>query len=323
MKRWTRPPVLIGVGLLIVAIAVLLAIAGDDGPGRPADQTPTRVLVDGADPDTRRDDVLPLDERTQDVLDTVASEDPDVGPHKDLNAGATPEPIPGPLATQSFPGCRTQFVRNQSTRSATPRLIVWHYTVSRDVPGWADNNALTAMANNPANGVSWHFSIGRADGNCAYNVPLLGNAWTQGRANSFSVGIEVIALGNEGEYVTGAGRKRLLAVTREAGRRLGIPMQRGAVSNCVPTRPGIIRHIDLGACGGGHHDITPMTGYEGLLAELAVPPVPAKVTERCRKVARYRRTHDQANRWQRARVARMRAAGYWCDDRGRAHRRKG
>lgn len=305
---------LVATVLVAVAVIVLVAVVGDDGKSGGGAPKTAVVRVDGVDGDSRPDDTIRVPEAAVQRVEAVGKGDLS----DDLSSGDSPTQENVPLATQEFPGCRTQFVRNQSTRTATPRLIVWHYTVSADRPGFVDNDALTAMANNPANGVSWHFSIGRSDGNCAYNVPLTQKAWTQGNANSFSVGIEVIALGSEGEYVTGAGRARLLQVTREIGRRLNIPMQRGAVSNCVPTRSGIIRHIDLGACGGGHHDTTPMLGYEGLLSELA-GPAKAAITAQdrvdCRKVKRYAAAANPSGAWTRAvrkRQARVHAHGLFC-----------
>lgn len=288
----TRRVFIAALVLVFTAVLVYMTVRGPgpskEGPGAPEAEV---IKVDGVDADTKRDDEVILPPAAQDLRDRLQEStrgdlETDGGLRDD---SGPPDTFQAPLATQEFPGCRTQFVRNMSNRTATPRLIVWHYTVSPDTPGWADNDALTAMSNNPANGVSWHFSIGRKDGNCAYNVPLTMKAWTQGNANSYSVGIEVIARGNEGAYVEGAGRSRLIKVTREIGRRLSIPMRKGAVSGCTPTRSGIVRHIDLGQCGGGHVDTTPMTGVDGLIRALRAAPKPtAEIKRDCEELKRFR-----------------------------------
>lgn len=281
----------------VVAAGLTITIGIDtDGPGPGQPHTIT-IHVDGADPGTSPDKAVTAPAAAVDAAAGTNEFDQDLsqGDTPDIPRAVDGEPLP--LAAQEFAGCRTQFVRNQSARTTSPRIIVWHYTVSADRPGWTDNDALTAMANNPANGVSWHFSIGRSDGNCAFNVPLSMKAWHASAFNSLAVGIEVIATGSEGgDYTVGAGRARLVEVTREIGQRLNIPMQRGLVhcagSTAIVDRPGIVRHVDLGACGGGHHDTDPFPDpIAQLLPELQAAEQPA-ITHRdrrsCRKIHAYR-----------------------------------
>lgn len=303
----TSPRGLAGVLLALLATSSLtLVVAQDNGDGdrrtititvgKPA--APPATAVDGPDKDTKRDDALPLDQQAQTELEHGATATDRPGDtHREL-AGPLREPsdrqpagvLDGPLAAQEFPGCRTRFVRNYSSRNGTAvRVIVWHQTVSRDRPGWSDQDGLTALANNPQSGVSWHLLIGRADGNCTFSVPLNMKAWTQANANPFSIGIEVQAYGDEPTYLEPAGEHRLLAVTRELGRRYGIPMRRGLVQNCQVTRSGIVEHSELGRCGGGHADVTPWA-TDQLIARLAAPTSVDKIT--CRKL-NWWRTHGR------------------------------
>lgn len=319
MKRYL--PAILAVLAAAGIAGVTIALVDSDGDGK-KDRVEIRVIsVDGPDRDVRADREVQVLEPAIDgaVERDVAHAGEGVSEGDQPEAPTALDGDPLPLAAQDFPGCRTQFVRNQSSRGGVvPRVIVWHYTVSRERPGWGDNDVLTGMANNPGNGVSWHFSIGRSDGLCAFNVPLSMKAWTQGNANPFSVGIEVIAYGDEGQYVTGAGRARLIQVTRELGKRLGIPMQRGQVSNCQVVRPGIVRHVDLGACGGGHHDTNPFPDpIAQLLPELGRRPVSARDRRSCRKVNRYRHRPARAREKgaearQKARLEFVRAHGLRC-----------
>jgi hypothetical protein len=166
-------------------------------------------------------------------------------------------PVAG--ATAGFAGCRTSFVNNQSSRNGVrPIWQVDHYTVSHNVPGWADINAVVALFNRSSSQASSHFVID-AEGHCAYIVPIERKSWTEAGGNSLSVGYEIIAYGNEKQYLPPAGARKLAAVQREVSRRTGIPMRRGQSAGCRPGRSGIVQHKDFGICGGGHVDITPFS----------------------------------------------------------------
>lgn len=239
-------------------------------PGGPAGVTttlapaPDVVAVDGPDADRKRDDALPLAPAAVDELqDAVTATDAAGDTHSELadplrESGDGPVVLnEGPLAAQELEGCRTRFVINSSSRNGTtPRVIVWHQTVSADRAGGADQDGLTAMANRRSSGVSWHLLVGGIDGRCTYTVPLNLKAWTQANANPFSVGIEVQAIGSEPRYVSGPGKAKLLSVTRAIAKRYGIPLQRGRVENCRVVKAGIVEHHDLGVCGGGHVDVS-------------------------------------------------------------------
>jgi hypothetical protein len=293
------------IGLLVAVIAggVLLAVEDGEGPEGPAAVT----HVDGPDADTKRDDPLPLTEAQVDEAEAIEAPGPygteiDQPLREPEDPSRTPPGVlEGPLAAQEFPGCRTRFVRNFSSRNGRrPEVIVWHQTVSYDREGYADQAPLIALANRPSSFVSWHFLIGRLDGLCSFNVPLHMKAWTQGNANPVAFGIEVQAYGNERRYVESRGAAKLIAVTRLLGRRFNIPMRKGLVrfdANCNPTvvRRGIVEHSDLGRCGGGHGDVVgkPPSGWitSNLIRQAAQgsAAAPKNVRVWCRKLDWWRR----------------------------------
>lgn len=308
----------------ILAVAgVTYAVVDTDGDGTPDRVTitvdrftapaPAAIAVDTADADRQRDNILELSPRAQTAYKAIAGDEYDGELAEPLREPDDPSRTPagvleGPLAAQEFPGCRTRFVSNYSSRNGVrPRIIVWHQTVSRE-RGTSSQDALTAMASRRSSGVSWHLLVGRTNGLCTYTVPLTMKAWTQGNANPFSVGIEVEAYGDEPTYVAGLGERKLLSVTREIGRRFDIPMQKGLVENCRVVRRGIVEHSDLGACGGGHADVTPWSTAP-LLEQLKAwgTPRTATQTRRCNAL-RYHRRKVKAGEgyWTTSRVRRVR-----------------
>lgn len=225
----------------------------------------------------------------------LRNEAPAAAPQSQLDAAqraaqqiaATQPPLPTAGATAGFIGCRTEFVRNQSSRHGVrPQLIVLHYTVSPNVPGWADVQSVVGLFNRTSAQASSHFVID-GEGHCAYIVPIEAKAWTEAAGNPFSIGIEVIDNGNESTYMQPAGLARLRSVTHQIAQRTGIPLRLGAVKGCVPTRAGIVQHKDFGLCGGGHFDITPFA-IGSVVAQLAAhQAVPKKV--------RWARRHAQVH----------------------------
>jgi hypothetical protein len=172
---------------------------------------------------------------------------------------ATLPALPTAGATQGVPGCRTQFVVNQSSRVGVRPTQFWlHYTVSHNVVGWADVNAVVRLFNTPSFQASSNFIID-AEGNCAYIVPIENKSWAQAGANRFAISFEIIAYGNESTYLPKPGMDKLRSVLRVLSVRTGIPLVRGAVSNCTPVKSGIVHHYDGGVCAGGHHDINPFS----------------------------------------------------------------
>lgn len=282
LPSWARALLIALVALVAGGGTVALVVEPDDGS--PASTVTVKapplvapaVAVDGPDADTKRDDALPLSPAAVDELEKAATATRAPGDtHRELaeplreDADGPVVTSEGPMAAQELDGCRTRFVSNSSSRrGARPRVIVWHQTVSRD-RGQASQDGLTAMANRPSSGVSWHLLIGGRSGLCTFTVPLNLKAWTQGNANPFSVGIEVEAYGDEPSYVTAKGRAQLLRQTRAIAKRYGIPLQRAVVRNCQVIRPGIAIHRDLGLCGGGHVDVASIGWQRNRGTELA------------------------------------------------------
>jgi hypothetical protein len=203
----------------------------------------------------------------------------------------TQAPLPTAGATAGFQGCRTSFVRNQNSRGGVRPQQMWdHYTVSHNVRGWSDVNAIVALFNRLPTKASSNFVID-SEGNCAYIVPIEANAWTQAGANRFAISFEIIAFGNEKSYLAPAGLKKLAMVQKEVSRRTGIPMQRGRVNNCTPSRRGIVQHKDGGICAGGHVDIAPFNADQVIRDTIALAKGVKLVT------AVDRRTCSKINYW--------------------------
>lgn len=193
-------------------------------------------------------------------------------------------PIVTPDAAPTQRGCVTRLVQNYSSRRGVrPRLFVLHYTVSPNRPGWDDVNAVVSLFDRISFQASSNYVID-GEGHCAYIVRESDKAWTQAAANPVSISVEVINSGSEPVYAASAGLAKIALVAHDAMKRWGIPIQMGAVSGCTVTRAGLVDHGTLGACGGGHHDISPYKVAPVLAAiraldapaKLAIPPVSAE-----------------------------------------------
>jgi hypothetical protein len=302
-----------------VIVAVLLLTGNDSGPT--GSGGPTAVKVDGPDADDTHDDTIQLSQQAQDILQQL-ERDPaaaDFGPGLRGNDPTRANVLKGPLAAEEWPGCKTAFVRAFSQRTDTIKALALHYTVSGNVPGWADVDGLTAFSDNLQNQASWHFNVDQ-EGHCAYTVPIRAKAWTIGNLNSQTINIEVVARGTENAYLSSAAFNRILAIAKRIRAIWHVPIRLGAVDgNCHVTKTGIITHWMGGACSGGHIDIRPFSieGTVSQLAKAARSAPPPAVVSTCAKVARYRRTHTHPNRWQRRRLDRVHAAGWGCGHEGR------
>lgn len=204
----------------------------------------------------------------------------------------TQDGLPTAGATAGVPGCRTVFVRNQSSRNGVrPQWIVLHYTVSGNRPGWSDVNAIVAFFNTSSAQASSHFVID-GEGNCAYIVPIESKAWANAAGNSLSVQIEVVNSGRETQYLAPAGQAKLLQVERTISARTGIPLRAGSVS---PFRSGVVQHRDGGLAWGGHVDIAPFSivQQQALASAPAKLPITSRERSACRSVAAYRQRERQ------------------------------
>lgn len=202
-------------------------------------------------------------------------------------------PIVTPDAAPSQRGCTSRFVRNYSSRRGVrPRLLVTHYTVSPNRPGWDDVWGIVNLFNTPAFAASSNYVVD-GEGHCAYIVRESDKAWTQATANPVSISIEVINTGKEKILAPPAGLKKIGEVWSDAARRWAIPLQAGKISGCRVVRSGIIDHYSIGACGGGHFDVSPY-GVAAIIAAAknARRPITAVDRTRCRKL-NFWRSHGQ------------------------------
>lgn len=163
-----------------------------------------------------------------------------------------------PDAAPEQRGCVTELVQDYSSRNGVaPHAFVLHYTVSPNVPGWADVNAIVGLFN------TWSFQASSnyvldAEGHCAYIVRETDKAWTQAAANPVAISVEVIDTGYEKTFLPPAGMAKLAMIISDACARWHIPVRLGAFQNGVLTQAGILDHDMLGLAGGGHHDIAPL-----------------------------------------------------------------
>lgn len=257
--------------LLLVGVAVLTGVFDGEDEKAPAIVT---IPVDGLDAGRKDDRTIKVPatviQQVAPVIEDQLREPPAATPAPDLRAlvraadriRRTQTPLPTAGATAGFKGCRTSFVRNQSSRHGVrPQLQVLHYTVSPNRPGWSDVNAIVALFDRSSSQASSHFIVD-GEGHCAYTVPIEAKAWTQAGGNPFSVSYEIIATGKEQRYLAAPGLAKLRSIAREVARRTGVPVRSGAVNGCAPSRKGFVQHRDFGICGGGHVDVSPFNAAQ-------------------------------------------------------------
>lgn len=151
---------------------------------------------------------------------------------------------------------------NYSQRTQPIRLIVLHSTEGKNYPkSSADLKGLGAWFSNPAAQVSCHVATDD-DGTSARYVADHLKAWHCGGYNSASLGIEQVGYAADSRETWLSRRNQLRETARWIAywnRKYGVPIRKGAVSNGSVTKSGVLRHSDLGATGGGHHD--PGSGF--------------------------------------------------------------
>lgn len=316
-----KPDVLkILIGLLVaVAVAVVLVMVlspGSDNP-KPASAVLT-VPVDGLDPGKAPDRTVKVPAAVVRQIAPVVEDQlrvpPAATPNVELEAAQkaaeqirrTQRPIPTAGATAGFQGCRTSFVRNQSSRRGVrPQWQVLHLTVSPNRPGWSDVDAIVALFNRSSSQASSNFVID-SEGHCAYIVPIEAKSWTQAAANPFSVSYEIVNTGGESVYLGKTGMAKLRSVVHEVARRTGIPLRRGSTRNCAPGQSGLVQHKDFGICGGGHVDILRFNAnaiIAGLVGSGRKPLTVAQ-SKACGALQFHRKRAHEIGSWSPARVAR-------------------
>jgi hypothetical protein len=175
-----------------------------------------------------------------------------------------------PDAAPQQRGCTTRLVLNYSSRRGVPpRIFVLHYTVSPNRDGWSDVYSVAGLFDRPAFQASSNYIIDN-EGHCLYIVRESDKAWTQAAANPFSVSVETINSGHEATYAGVDGLKKIALVAHDVAHRWHFPIQEGLVQGCQVVRPGIVDHHSLGACGGGHFDITPFSTQQVVAAARAL-----------------------------------------------------
>lgn len=146
----------------------------------------------------------------------------------------------------------------QSERAGVPLdLIVLHDTEGANIPGSiADLSGLGDFFGNLSTQASAHVATD-SDGNSARYVSDRRKAWHCMAYNSASLGIEQLGFASQSRATWLKNWRQLRETARWIAywsHRYGIPIRRGAVSNGTVTRAGVLRHMDLGAVGGGHSD---------------------------------------------------------------------
>lgn len=139
-----------------------------------------------------------------------------------------------------------------SRGGAHPTLITVHAAVMHPVPGIKDLVQLGEMFRPLSFQASSHVATD-GEANSARFVRDEDKAWHCAGYNRMSLGIEQIIMADG----TGLTRDLYRETARWCARwskMYGIPIQKGLVENGRVIRPGIVRHSDLGALGGGHSD---------------------------------------------------------------------
>lgn len=283
-------PLLLTVLLAVATGSTIAIVVADDDPSTP-DRTialpgPDRVVApfDGPDQDRVADDgIIDAPEESVEAASARVEEGADRREPADLPAAvdqaiernkAELDPLPLAGAFESVPGCKTRLLAgdHSSRNGVRPVWLTWHYAVIPNRPGFGDLDLLFSIFANPARDASSHFGLD-AEGNCYYMVPIESKAWTAVNANSFSIGVEIIAMGNEPVLCPGPCMVQARRIAEFVKQRTGIPIRRGSVSTanrCVPGTAGQITHNDHGSCGGGHIDIKPFS-IDAFTRELAAP----------------------------------------------------
>lgn len=311
------------VGAFIAALIGLLAAFGLGVPGTATTGTSVTTVRGPAGPTT----VVAPEQAVADARETGTHQDardesPATATGAELAAAKRQQlafaahdllPPTIPLAAPVQRGCRTRMVVNKSSRyGVKPRLLVMHYTVSPNRPGFQDVNAITTLFNQRSFAASSTYVIDR-DGNCNYIVAEAEKAWTQAAGNPVSISWEIINTGSERPLFTKSGMKKMARIVSDSARRWGIPIRAGRVRGCVVVRSGIIDHRAFGACGGNHGDIYPFSITPIIAATKAhrahINPTQRRCAElrTLRQRAQWRKRTGRTPIWTKARIKRGQA----------------
>lgn len=146
-----------------------------------------------------------------------------------------------------------RLVRNRSSRGGVrPTLIVLHSTEGANVKGLGDLVGLGGWFNNPKAQCSSHVATD-AEGNSARYVRDGEKAWTQAHYNPVSLSIEQVGRAAQTSWSDAQQRETARWIAHWC-KLHGIPVRKGRVAGGRVIRSGIVRHSELGALGGAHHD---------------------------------------------------------------------
>lgn len=160
-------------------------------------------------------------------------------------------------------------VANQSSRNGIkPTLIVIHSTESDNRKGSTDLAAIASFFDNPSVQASSHV-VTDADGHSARMVDDDRKAWHCAGYNSVSLGIEQVGRAAQGAWQDKEVEETARWIAYWSNKH-SIPIRKGQVSNGRVVRSGVLRHSDLGAIGGGHHDPGPSYPFEKVLRRARV-----------------------------------------------------
>jgi hypothetical protein len=154
-----------------------------------------------------------------------------------------------------------QLVHAKSSRlGSRPSLIVVHATQSPEHLGIADLKGTGAWFDRKGSEESSHVCTD-GEGHSARFVRDEDKAWHVASYNRVSLGIEQIGFAEFQRWQEAELRETARWIARWSVLH-GIPIQKGKVSQTEirVLRPGVVRHSDLGALGGGHFD--PGHGYD-------------------------------------------------------------
>lgn len=157
----------------------------------------------------------------------------------------------------------TRYVSNDSPRTGEtkPLIMVIHTTEGHDYKGLKDLKGLGSWFDNPAASASSHVATDK-EGNIARYVADAKKAWTCASFNSVSLNIEQIGFAKFSTKLWISRMKQLKATAKVLAYwsvKYHIPLYKGKVKGSKVVKAGVLRHSDLGAAGGSHHD--PGRGY--------------------------------------------------------------
>jgi N-acetylmuramoyl-L-alanine amidase len=153
-----------------------------------------------------------------------------------------------------------QMVCNYSSRNgASPKLIVIHSTEGSNIEGIGDLKGLANWFDRPSANCSSNVGVD-AEGNSSRMVRDEQKAWTQAYWNPWSLSIENIGFASQKKWTELQLKENARWIAYWCDLHGIRPYKASVTKDGRIVKPGVIRHSDLGALGGGHHD--PGSGFD-------------------------------------------------------------